>query len=594
AVSPGTAVVTVASRENADVKATIVVTVAAPDYPVIELDRQLGDTEGWTAADAVKFGEGTVRIFGDGVFGYGGEKFGSGLITFKAKFDDFNTGWYGFALRSVRTGDPTWVNGNQGYLVVIKEDMIEFQTWKPGQTMVDIIPNTSVLPNQEHLIEIGAINVEGGVRFILKVDGKAVLNVLDTDPANPIPSEGYLNVYNYAGAEDAIELKPSRKPDPGTGTGPIVTPKPEPDEELVVVRESDLTSGSGDGILAFELEPGQHGVILSQEILKLLEHPIEVRSGELKLTFEPELLRKLAEEQPRNAKLAIKMVPLTKENVASKPSASYKMVGVPYRLELLALVDGEEPRYISDFPEPIPLAYTVKPSGVDVNEEWLGIYYENQAGKWEYVGGEFDPASQTLSAELPHFSVYAVMEYEAAFADMPSGHWANGAVKALAARHIVTGKSEDRFDPDGTTTRAEFVALLVRTLGLQSEGTAELPFRDVRPSDWHAEVIAAAYEAKLVSGRQEDVFAPNERITREEMAVMLLRAYAYASGKSRVEAGASGPKDLTAASQWARTPISEVVGLGLMTGYPDGEFKPKRLADRDETAQVVYNLLKLL
>jgi len=270
------------------------------------------------------------------------------------------------------------------------------------------------------------------------------------------------------------------------------------------------------------------------------------------------------------------------------------MVGVPYRLELLALVDGEEPRYLSDFPAPIPLAYTVKPSGVEVNEEWLGIYYENQAGKWEYVGGEFDPASRTLSAELPHFSVYAVMEYEAAFADMPSGHWANGAVKALAARHIVTGKSEDRFDPDGTTTRAEFAALLVRTLGLQSEGTAKLPFRDVRPSDWHAEVIAAAYEAKLVSGRQEDVFAPNERITREEMALMLLRAYAYASGKNRVEAGVSGPKDLTAASQWARTSISEVIGLGLMTGYPDGEFKPKRLANRDETAQVVYNLLKLL
>ncbi|WP_158602771.1 Ig-like domain-containing protein [Jiangella rhizosphaerae] len=221
AVAAGTATITAASQANPELTATVAVEVTAADHPVIALDRQLSDAAGWTSSDAVDFDEGTVRVSANGVYGYQGERFGSGLLRFTASIGEFAGGWYGFAVRSDRTGDPTWVNGNKGYLVVIKEDQIEFQSWKPGQTMMDVIPNTAIEAGQEHDIEFGAVTVDGGTRLVLRVDGVTVWSGLDRDAANPIAADGYLNVYHYAGGDNAIRLTPSEGSAVVTGIAPI-------------------------------------------------------------------------------------------------------------------------------------------------------------------------------------------------------------------------------------------------------------------------------------------------------------------------------------------------------------------------------------
>ncbi|MFK7697046.1 Ig-like domain-containing protein [Paenibacillus sp. HJGM_3] len=207
---PGTAVMTAVSDENDQIKAESAVTVLPwPDYPIQSLNKAVKDKKGWTDSDAVDFHKGNIRISGEGVYGYEEQKFGSALLRFNAKLGAFGGGWYGFALRSDRTGDPTWVNGNKGYLVVIKEDQIEFQTWKPGQKMVRIIPNTEFKAGGEYEIEIGVIRSSTGERFILKSGSRVILNEWDADPNNPIAAEGYFNVYNYAKG-NAIELMPAK------------------------------------------------------------------------------------------------------------------------------------------------------------------------------------------------------------------------------------------------------------------------------------------------------------------------------------------------------------------------------------------------
>ncbi|QNK57382.1 Ig-like domain-containing protein [Paenibacillus sp. PAMC21692] len=204
----GSAVIAAVSDENEQVKAEATVTVKPwPKYATQSLNKALKDKKRWTDSDAVEFHKGNVRIDGEGVFGYEGQKFGSKLLRFKAKLGAFDGGWYGFALRSDRTGDPTWVGGNKGYLLVIKEDQIEFQTWKPGHKMVRIIPNDEFKAGGEYEIEIGVIRSAGGERYILKSGSRVILNELDSDPSNPIAAEGYFNVYNYAGDGNAIELK---------------------------------------------------------------------------------------------------------------------------------------------------------------------------------------------------------------------------------------------------------------------------------------------------------------------------------------------------------------------------------------------------
>lgn len=219
AVAAGTATITAVSRANPEVVATATVEVRAVEHPVIDLGHQLADAAHWADADTIGVEDGGLRVTGEGVYGYDGETFGSGLLRFSAQVDGFDGGWYGFAVRSDRPGDPAWVNGNRGYLVVVKEDVIEFQSWKPRQTMMDVIPNTSILAGQRHELEFGAVAVEGGTRVVLRVDGRTVWSELDADPANPIAEQGYLNVYHYVEG-NALRLESVRGPVAITGVAP--------------------------------------------------------------------------------------------------------------------------------------------------------------------------------------------------------------------------------------------------------------------------------------------------------------------------------------------------------------------------------------
>ncbi|WP_350347711.1 Ig-like domain-containing protein [Agromyces sp. G08B096] len=222
ALAAGTATVTATSQADDSISDASTIEVAEAEHPVVELGDQLSDAAHWPAVDAVDFDEGTLRISGEGVYGYDAEKFGDGLLKFRATVDAFDGGWYGFAVRSDRPNDAAWVNGNRGYLVVIKEDQIEFQSWKPKQTMLDVIPNTAITAGTEHVLEFGTAVVDGGTRLVLRVDGKTVWSGLDADAANPIGAEGYLNVYHYV-EQNALRLQPVVVDDgataaPGVGT----------------------------------------------------------------------------------------------------------------------------------------------------------------------------------------------------------------------------------------------------------------------------------------------------------------------------------------------------------------------------------------
>ncbi len=716
-VGPGTAVLTASAAAYPEITADLEVTVGEQqDYPVIDLGEHLGRSEDWVGGEGLSFGEGTVRLNGEGVFGYEGERFGSGLLRFRADFDEFGTGWYGFALRSDRTADPTWVGANKGYLVVIKADQIEFQTWKPGQTMVEIVPNTVMLPNQEHEIEIGAIDEEEGVRFILRVDGVTVLNILDEDAANPIADEGYLNVYHYTGAANTLELKPAlalselrldraqynlttggqtqvsveavysngdtaevsegvvyatsnpgvatvtpegkltavaagttklmatyggqsveaevRVTAPSTG-GPIYVPpvtpqpqepepEPETEEGLRILTADDVAAADEDGTVAARLEPGETRLQIPAELLAQLKGPLAVRSGPLTLTFPLEALSTMAEaaEEASEADEAVQaegasdaskepgtalqesgdtdVLPADLLLVISQPTVAlpqpvgaghqYEAAEPPYDLTLFTVRNGVRTAYEGELPEPVQLRLSL--ADFTGTAAWLGLYLPAGDGTWAYHGGHVAADGSAFLAELAAPGTFAMLAYEARYADLPAGHWASEAVKTLAARHIVTGRSADRFDPAAPTTRAEFAALLVRALNVPDSGTAA-PFTDVRPSDWYAGAVTAAQAAGLVLGAEEGNFAPARTITREEMAIMLLRAYTYAAGQGAASPGAT-PTDLAAAATWSREAIGEVTSLGLMQGYLGGAFEPKQNARRDETAQTIYNLLQAL
>ncbi len=276
-----------------------------------------------------------------------------------------------------------------------------------------------------------------------------------------------------------------------------------------------------------------------------------------------------------------------------KASAGLKAAGPVYDFELEIIGADGKVHKVNSFEPPVVL--TLK-----LNEEadagLAGIYYMGADGSLAYAGGHVKDGR--ITANVTHFSAYGVLEYDKQFHDVAADYWAYDAIRHLSARHVVSGVSETAFAPLRAVTRAEFAAMLVRALALKAEGAAE--FKDVDVSRWYAGAVAAAHEAGIVHGRSAEYFAPNALITRQEMAVMLMRAYALSAapnGNTLASAAASVSvefADGARISEWAREAIRQATGLGLLKGRSGTLFAPLNEANRAESVQAIAQLLKRL
>ncbi|MDD4715440.1 MAG: S-layer homology domain-containing protein [Oscillospiraceae bacterium] len=103
-----------------------------------------------------------------------------------------------------------------------------------------------------------------------------------------------------------------------------------------------------------------------------------------------------------------------------------------------------------------------------------------------------------------------------------SGDSFQKAIEALAARGIINGVGSSVFQPNRTMTRAEFAAVMVRALGLVPSGSSG--FSDVPKASWYAPYVGTASAYQIVNGISKTAFSPNQTITREQAAVMVMRA----------------------------------------------------------------------
>jgi hypothetical protein len=174
----------------------------------------------------------------------------------------------------------------------------------------------------------------------------------------------------------------------------------------------------------------------------------------------------------------------------------------------------------------------------------------------------------------------------ASFSDVPASYWAYKDILTLACKGIIAGFPDGTFQPDASVTRAQFVTMLVRTLGLKL-GTGNTPFTDVAPTAWYAPYVAAAQQDGIVAGISPTEFGPNEPITREEMAVLL----AHVLGSSAVPGSPLKFTDTASIASWAQAAVQEVVGAGLMAGFPNGTFQPTGVSTRAQAAAVLAQYL---
>ncbi|THF73848.1 S-layer homology domain-containing protein [Cohnella fermenti] len=167
----------------------------------------------------------------------------------------------------------------------------------------------------------------------------------------------------------------------------------------------------------------------------------------------------------------------------------------------------------------------------------------------------------------------------AAFHDIANSY-AKDDIAALAAKGIVTGTSAGLYEPDKAVTRAEFAALLIRLFGLEETSGGIASFQDVKASNWFYGAVQAASKLGLVAGTSASAFQPNAPVTREQAAVILVRALKLtASGSAALPF-----KDAGSISGYAAASVRAVYQADLLRGDDNGAFRPSAQLTRAEIA----------
>jgi len=212
-------------------------------------------------------------------------------------------------------------------------------------------------------------------------------------------------------------------------------------------------------------------------------------------------------------------------------------------------------------------------------------------GKLVFHGGRV--SGNSIIESRDSFSSYVVVENKVSFKDIASVEaWAGREISVVAAKGAIEGKSEGQFAPKDKVTRAEFAKMLIRALDLEN-GSATEGFADVDPAAWYAPYVAAAAQLKIINGRSDTKFDPNATITRAEMATMIARALKVSQGASNVADVNAALKDFADAG---KINASLKDGVAFATTHKivvgnAGKFLPNNNATRAEAAVIIYRAL---
>lgn len=251
-------------------------------------------------------------------------------------------------------------------------------------------------------------------------------------------------------------------------------------------------------------------------------------------------------------------------------------------------VDGKA---TTTFTKPVEIRLPITASGLD--QELLSFTKIDESNLI-FKGGKYDAAKKLFVVANKTFSTYAVLENKISFNDIAGvKDWAGRQIAVAAAKGIIDGREEGAFVPAGNVTRAEFAKLIVKTFGLESTSAKEA-FTDVNTGDWYQPYVAAAAEAGLIDGRAEGIFAPNETITRAELATIASRALTKVKSYKAVEAVDTALAAFTDANE-VNTSLKAGVAFAaeqaLVVGQDAGKFNPNAATTRAEAAVVIYRLL---
>lgn len=180
-----------------------------------------------------------------------------------------------------------------------------------------------------------------------------------------------------------------------------------------------------------------------------------------------------------------------------------------------------------------------------------------------------------------------------AFTDLDADAWYHEGVDYALTNGLMNGVGGGRFEPDGQLTRAQLVTVLYRAAGEPDTGKQVNPFTDVADDTWYTKAVIWAANNGIVNGVAKNTFAPDDSITREQIAAML---YRYAGAEAAKEDKLSAFPDAAKVSDWAKEALNWAVASGLINGVADANgtasLEPQATATRAQIATILMRWLE--
>lgn len=195
-----------------------------------------------------------------------------------------------------------------------------------------------------------------------------------------------------------------------------------------------------------------------------------------------------------------------------------------------------------------------------------------------YDGGKYNPTTTVTNGEKSFVFKDVTENYD----------WAKPAIEQLYIKGIIKGRSADEFAPAENVTRAEFVKMILGVFGIEANGNSA-GFEDVTSGDWYAPYVNTAYELGIVTGVSDTYFGANEKITRQDAAVIIQRACKNAEKSLEKVNEAAVFDDAEDISEYAVEAINELTEADILHGS-DNKFNPRNNCTRAEAAVMLKNV----
>ena len=221
------------------------------------------------------------------------------------------------------------------------------------------------------------------------------------------------------------------------------------------------------------------------------------------------------------------------------------------------------------------------------------VFRQEKNGTWTPLKARLE--GKYITFETDHFSLYSVVNKDKGmttysklpFSDVRIADWFYNDVKYVYDKGMMAGTAADVFAPNATTTRAMIVTILYRLEGSPAV-TGTSAFVDVPAGQWYTDAVNWAAANQIVKGTSATTFAPNDSITREQMAAILYRYAQYKGYDVTKKADLSGYSDNSQVSAYAKDALAWANAAKLFNGVTNTTLAPQGNATRAQVSAILH------